>query len=315
MFKKRGKKFKIIYWSIVAALIILFFTAGTLSYAIFGDVGFTRVLQNSTLDITNIGEFFTDNIDRIIRVLSTLFLIFVVIKLLWLLIKLLSLRASNRRRTILALIYSFIKYTGIIVGFFALLGMVMQDAGTMLAGAGVLAIVIGFGMQSMLADIIAGLFIIFENTFEVGDIVTFDSFRGEVVYIGIRTTKFKGIDGNIHVVNNSEMRRLVNMTQHDSVAICDVTIEYSENLEKVEKLIEAHLPTLPSKIEQIIGQPLYLGVVEFNQSGITLRLKADCLEANRLTLTRALNREMKILFDKHKITFAVPHVKVEQKGK
>ena len=311
MFKKRSRRFKIIYWSVVAVLIVLFFTAGTISQAIFGDVGFTRVLQSSTLDITNIGNFFADNIDRIISVISTLFLIFIVIKLFWFLIKLLSLRATNRRKTILALIYSFIKYTGIIIAFFALLGMVMQDAGTMLAGAGVLAIVIGFGMQSMLADIIAGLFIIFENTFEVGDFVTFDNFRGEVVYIGIRTTKFKGVDGNIHVVNNSEMRRLINMSQHKSVAVSDVTIEYSENLEKVEDLINKHLATLPLKYETMLETPTYIGTAEFNQSGIVLRIICTCDEASRMPVTRALNREIKLLFDRNKIKFAVPHVKLE----
>ncbi|MCL2587011.1 MAG: mechanosensitive ion channel family protein [Firmicutes bacterium] len=315
MFKKRSKQFKIAYWSIVAVLVVLFFTAGTISYAIFGDVAFTRALQGSTLDITNIGNFFSNNMERVISVLSTLFIVFLVIKFFHIVIRLMSLKASNRRKTILALVYSFIKYTGIIIMFFALLALVMEDVGTLLAGAGVLVIIIGFGMQSMLADIIAGLFIIFENTFEVGDIVTFDNFRGEVVYIGIRTTKFKGIDGNIHVVNNSEMRRLVNMTQDNSVAICDVTIEYSENLEKIEKLIENHLPTLPAKLEQIVEQPAYIGPAEFNDRGITLRIIAKCHESNRMMLTRALNREMKILFDKHKITFAVPHIKIDGKVK
>ena len=311
----KKRKGRIIYWSVVGVLIVLFFTAGTISSAIFSEEArITEILSQSSLDVSNIGNFFSDNIDSFIRALSTLFLVFLIIKFCWIVIRLASLRASNRRKTILALLYSFIKYTGIVVMFFVFLGIVM-DVGTTLAGLGVMAIVIGFGAQSLLADIIAGLFIVFENAFEVGDIITFNGIRGEVTYIGIRTTKIKGVDGNVFVINNSELRQLVNMTQHRSVAVCDLTISYDENLEKVEALLESFLPTLMDKHEAIKEEPSYLGPAEFNQSGVVLRIIAEVDEADRMRLTRALNREFKLLFDKHKIKLSVPHVQVKSGGK
>jgi len=68
------------------------------------------------------------------------------------------------------------------------------------------------------------------------------------------------------------------------------------------------------KLEKIEGEAKYLGPAEFNQSGIVLRVIADCAEANRLGLTREINRELKLLFDKNDIVFAVPHVRVIEQG-
>ena len=309
---KRKRKRKIIYWSVVAVLIVLFFTAGPIASWIFGeDSRIAYVLGQSTLDVTNIGSFFADNVEGVIRALSTLFLVFLVVKLCWVVIRLLSINASNRRKTVLALIYSFIKYGGFIVMFFVFLSVVTgTDAGTILAGMGILAIVIGFGLQSLLADIVSGLFIVFENSFEVGDIVTFGNFRGEVVQIGIRTTKLQGVDGNVNVINNSELRNLVNMTQQKSIALCDVTIGYEENLEKIEAMIEANLEYMGSNLQTALEEPRYLGPAEFNASGIVLRFIVKCDEADRMQTTRDMNRQLKLLFDKHKIKFAVPNIKV-----
>jgi len=313
--KKRSTRFKIIYWTVVVVLVVLFFTAGTIAEALWPGSWLADVLAGSTLDITNMGNFFADNADAVVRALSTIFIVFLVVKGCLIIIRLISLRASNRRKTILALTYSFIKYAGIIIGFFALISIVMRDVGTMLAGAGIFVIVLGFGMQSILADIMAGLFIVFENTFEVGDIITVEPFRGEVIYIGIRTTKVRAVNGDVLVINNSELRRLINMTQEKSLAICDVTIEYSENLERVEGIINAHLATLPMKFDRIDGEARYLGTAEFNQSGIVLRIVADCAEENRMGLTREINRELKLLFDKNNIVFAVPHVRIVEQTK
>ena len=85
-------------------------------------------------------------------------------------------------------------------------------------GAGVLALIIGLGSQSLVADILAGIFIVFEGEFQVGDIVIIDGWRGEVKEIGIRTTKLVDVGGNIKIVNNSEIKTIINQTQELSLA-------------------------------------------------------------------------------------------------
>ncbi|MCL2756343.1 MAG: mechanosensitive ion channel family protein [Firmicutes bacterium] len=320
--QKKRRTRRIIYWSIIGFLMIMLFAAAPIASAIWPATydtatstyrysGFVRFLQENTLDITNIGNFFSDNIETILRGIVTIFILVLVLKVLWIVTRLLSRGKSNRRKTILALTYSFLKYALILVGFFTLLGVLGVDAAALIAGAGILGLVIAFGAQSLLSDIIAGLFIVFENSFEVGDIITFNGNRGEVEHIGIRTTKIKAIDGNIIVINNSEMRVLINMTQEKSVAVCDVTVSYDENLERVEKVLRDAMPEIGKKLDAAVDEPKYIGPAEFNASGIVLRNIAFCQEPNRMQLTRDFNRELKLLFDKHKIKFAVPNVDVK----
>jgi len=306
--KKRTRR--IIYWSLIGLFIILFFTAGTIFTAIFNeDHWMARAFSHSFMEVGNIGDFFSDNIGTLIRTASTIFFIILIMKAAWIITRILG-RKSNRRKTIFALVYSFIKYTCIIVMFFIVLAVWNVDAGTLMVGAGIIGIVVAFGAQQLLGDILAGLFIVFENSFEVGDIITFNGFRGEVEQIGIRTTKIRGVDGNVNVVNNSELRSLINMTQHKSVAVCDVTIGYGEKLNRVEEIINAALEEVGKKVEGVVDVPRYLGPAEFTPAGVVLRIIADCDEANRMAVTRGLNREMKLLFDQNKISFAVPNVQV-----
>jgi len=310
--KKRKKKRvrRIIYWSIVALLVLALFTLGPIAYAIDPDSRFTQIALDNTINIMSIADYFTANVETVIRAVTALFVAILAIKLIWIITKWLSKGKSNRTRTIITLLYSFTKYIVIVVTLFTILGIFGVAGEALLAGAGIIGLIIAFGMQSLLGDIIAGLFIVFENSFEVGDIITFSGNRGEVLQIGIRTTKIRGIDGNVTVINNSEMRVLINMTQFKSVAVCDVTIGYNENLDKVEKLIQNSLQSIASKLDAITGDIAYKGPAEFNASGIVLRTIAECSEGARLQLTRDLNREIKLLFDKNNIKFAVPNVVV-----
>jgi len=316
--RQKQRRRRTTYWVVVITLVAFFFAAGTLADWIFGpDHWLTEAALDNALDAQNIGGFFSTGttFGTVLQVFTTLLLAFIIIKLSWLVTTLLSKRAPNRRKTILSMLNNFVKYITIIVFLVVILGVMGVPIATLLAGMGVLGIVIGFGAQSLISDIIAGLFIIVENSFQVGDIITFNGNRGEVEHIGLRTTKIQGIDGNVTVINNSEMRVIINMTQYRSVAISDVTIEYSENFERVEKVIKDNLDEIALRLEKIMEGPMYLGPIEFNPSGVTLRVIAKCEEPSRMQLTRDLNREMKILFDKHKIKFAIPNVSVQSTPK
>jgi len=308
--RKRKMRRRIVYWSIVGFLIVMLFTIGPIASWIFPDSRFADIATDNTINILSIADYFTGNVETVIRAITALFIAIIAIKLLWIVTRWIAKGRNNRVRTIITLLYSFSKYVVIVVTLFTILGIFGVAGEALLAGAGIIGLIIAFGMQSLLGDIIAGLFIVFENSFEVGDIITFSGNRGEVLQIGIRTTKIQDIGGNVIVINNSELRVLVNMTQFKSVAVCDVTIEYGENLEKVEKLIEGSLQKIAAKLDAITGDIAYKGPAAFNESGVVLRTIAQCDEASRMQLTRDLNRELKLIFDKNGIKFAVPNVDV-----
>ena len=108
-------------------------------------------------------------------------------------------RKNQRQITVVRLVNNLIKCITTIVIVISVLAIWGIDTTALITGAGVLTLVVGLGMQSLISDVVAGLFIVFENEFNVGDIVTIDGFRGTVVSIGIRTTKLEAL-GNIKIV-------------------------------------------------------------------------------------------------------------------
>lgn len=309
--KRRIKSIrKRVWFTIVAMSIVLFFVFGFTSRFIFGkDAWITKVAEESIADVINIVKVFEGSLPVILHSLSVLFLGLVII---WLVSMCLATLAvgSNRRKTVLGLVASFVKYIGALVILTVLLGVWGVNTVALVAGIGILGLIVGLGAQNLIGDILAGLFIVFENNFQVGDIVTVDDFRGEVMEIGLRTTRIKSPVGDVKVINNSSIRTIINMSRLPSFALVDITIDYSENLERVEQLIDSALFGFAQRLPAITNEPEYLGVCEFSSRGVVMRFKAECEEVNRLQLTRDLNRELKLLFDRNKIKIAVEQVEV-----
>jgi len=237
---------------------------------------------------------------------------FIVITVIHFLIKLLTIGSSKRRKTIIILLASLFKFVGYLIVVIFLFNIWSIDPAILAAIVTALGVAIGFGAQGVISDLLTGIFLIFENSLQVGDIITVDSFRGEVEEVGVRTTKFTSVRGDVMVVNNSELKRFVNMSMHRSVALCDFTIEYGEDIEKVEGVIGELMPVLADEYSAITEGPFYKGIQEFNSSGVKLRVIAKCNEAERMQLERDLNREFKVALDKNGIKIAVPKVGLVQ---
>ncbi|MCH4207508.1 MAG: mechanosensitive ion channel family protein [Solobacterium sp.] len=219
---------------------------------------------------------------------------------------------GSRSETVGHLLNSFLKYAAVIGGIFYCLNAFGLDAGTLLASAGILSLVIGLGAQSLISDILAGISIVFEGSFRVGDIVTIDGWRGEVVEIGIRTTKVRSAGNDIRIFNNAAISSVINMTKQYSYAMVDVGIDYGESLEHVESVLENELPNIKKKIPAIVTGPFYKGVTELGDSSVNLRILAQCAESDRVQVTRDLNREILLLFDRYHINIPFPQVVVNQ---
>ena len=121
------------------------------------------------------------------------------------------------------------------------------NTGAVLAGVGIVGLIIGFGAQSLIEDIITGTFIIFENQYSVGDIIVLDDVRGTVRSIGVRTTVIEDDGGNLKVVNNSDIRNFQNRSRNTSLAIIVCAVSYDTDLRKLEQLMLDKLPFLPRR--------------------------------------------------------------------
>ena len=116
--------------------------------------------------------------------------------------------------------------------------------------------------------------------------------------------------GNIKIVNNSDIRSIVNQTKDLSIAKCTVGVCYEDRLENIEAVIADNLDSIKEKIPQIIEGPFYKGVSELADSSVNLLFVAKCKESDIYTVQRSLNREIKIMFDNNNIGIPFPQVVV-----
>lgn len=220
----------------------------------------------------------------------------------------------SRVGTMATLFSSLIKYATILIIFCWGLSIIGVNVSTIFASIGVVALILGFGAESLVADLITGVFMLFENEYNVGDIIEVDGFRGRVQEIGIRTLSLVDSGGNIRIINNSDVKNVINRSDISSVAICDVAVSYDADLEEVEKKLEAILADIGTRRADLFPNGVeYLGVEALADSAVILRLKAVVHEKNIFSGRRALNREIKVAFDKAGISIPFPQLDVHSK--
>lgn len=242
-----------------------------------------------------------------------------VVLLMWLICDLLvaalnRIAEKNRKsRSMLGLIASLTKFLCFIIGGVWALGILGVNLAGIFASLGVASLIIGFGAQSLIEDAVTGIFIIFEGQYRVGDIIVLDGFRGTVKKIGIRTTCIEDSGGNQKIVNNSDIRNVQNRSKHSSIAVCDLSISYDADIREVEKVIAATLPALHAKYSDLfLSVPRYMGVESLGESSVVLRIVADVTEEDFFRGYRTLNREMKLMCDRHNIEIPFNQLVVHQ---
>ena len=245
---------------------------------------------------------------NIVRAIQSITILLAVITLLTLLVHKIFGR-TRRGVTVASLVGSLLNWVSVIAMIIIVLSCFGVNTTALITGAGVLTLVIGLGMQSLIADIVAGLFIVFENEFNVGDIVTIDGFRGEVIEIGIRTTKLKAV-GNVKIFNNNEIKGVLNQSLEPSYVKTLIDVEYGDRLPDVEKIIKQHVGELV--VSKAVDKVSYDGVAALGASGVTLQFSCHCKEEDIYSVSRALNGAVKNMFDENGIGIPFPQIVIHQ---
>lgn len=208
----------------------------------------------------------------------------------------------------IALLGNLVKYVAFIVMIFLVLNALGVNTTELLAGLGILGLILGLGVTSLIEDIVAGIFIIAERLFDVGDIIVLDGFRGTVVSIGIRSTKIADVGNDVLTVRNSSIGSLVNLTDRVSSAAITLPIAPDEAIERVEQVMkDAHVETLAQKYPKMEFGPLALGVCGMTDKGVQNYLVvAGCKEEDKYEIERALFYEFKNICDNNDIKLGIP---------
>ncbi len=223
---------------------------------------------------------------------------------------------GKRSRTVGSLIKSLFHYAFWIVVIGMILSVWGVDIASIVAGLGIVTLIIGLGCQSLIADIVAGVFIVFDDFFDVDDIVVIDSFRGTIKEIGLRSTKMVDWAGNIKAINNSEVKSVVNLSRLASGILLDFTIDKEEDLEKAESLFAKALPDISHSLPKVIGEITYKGTNGLEENGITMTFFASCQEEDRFQVIRDIKRELYLLMKRNgiEVPFKKMHI-VNEKEK
>ena len=153
----------------------------------------------------------------------------------------------------------------------------------------------------MLKDFIAGLFIILDTQYSVGDFVCIDDFKGEVIAVGLKTTKVRDYGGDIRMFSNRTITDIVNYSQSNSKAVVMFTLSSDENLLKLEDAMKELIKRLDGKLPDAISKVQYKGVEEYKDSKLVLKLTCDVKPLKQYKTENIILREAKILFDERDI--------------
>ncbi len=198
---------------------------------------------------------------------------------------------------------NILKYAFLLAVLYYCLAQFGVDSRTLLASAGIMSLVIGLGAKDLITDILAGLFIIFERTFEVGDFVTIDDFYGFVQEIGLRTTKV-AFQSNVKIYNNSDIRKVVNRRGSRQRVIVELGMSLDESLEHAETVFNRELPALKDKIPGALEAPACRGVAEITDRVWKLRIILECEPSLQFAARAQLLRELKLIADQNGLCLA-----------
>jgi Small-conductance mechanosensitive channel len=193
----------------------------------------------------------------------------------------------RRVQTVGKLLNNTVSYCIYFVALLLVLGEFNISLAPLLAGAGIVGLAIGFGAQSLVRDVISGLFIIIEDPFGVGDEVKIGNYKGKVEMIGLRTTRLRSWTGEVFIIPNGQINDVTNYSLHNALAVVDVTVDGEVNLERAMAVIAETARQL--KHEHAVREPEVLGVTAASASSATVRVIAECKPNTQEEVARALN--------------------------
>ena len=217
---------------------------------------------------------------------------------------------KRKTKTINSLINNLIKYFIVIVDIVMILDIFGIDTKTLIASLGVVGVVAGLAVQDTLKDFVAGMSIILENQYRVGDTITVKGFRGEVISLGIKSTKIRSLTGEVMIIANHLIEEVINHSLDKSVAIVDLPVSYSTNIDKLEKVLSNLFNEINGTISGVTGDIKILGLQSYDDSSICFRIVCDTKPMEHLQVERELRKLIKNCLDKNHIEIPFPQVVV-----
>jgi small conductance mechanosensitive channel len=204
---------------------------------------------------------------------------------------------ERRQKTTNIIINNIIKYTFGVIIIFTLLGIFGVNAGAIVASIGVVGLAIGLAIQDTLKDVISGIFILVENQFAIGDVVMIGSFKGEVIFLGLKSTKLRSETGEIRILSNRNILEITNYSLEKTAAYIDISLDYDNDETVVHKMFNSVSSKLSKETKAVIK---YLGIVNIADK-ITYRIRIDADAKHQEEIKTMILTEIKKSIDSNEV--------------
>ncbi|MFV0557850.1 MAG: mechanosensitive ion channel family protein [Enterococcus sp.] len=267
-------------------------------------------------------EFFNQTIFKqpIVEMLSQKALRIGIIIVLWIvivnvLLKIISTmkkRYKSRKWSTLLSVFRYLAKFGIgFIAIYQLLIVFEVNVTSLLAVASIGSIAIGFGAQTLVKDIVSGIFILLEDQYGVNDYVEINEKLGVVEGVNLRTTLVRGIDGDFYIIPNGEIRTVTNLSKGYNRAVVDIGIAYDQNINEAMDSINKELKVFNEETPALIRIPEIKGVEELGETAVIIRIIGDCEIGENWNVERALRGRLKTRFDEDGIQMPYAARKLE----
>ena len=219
-------------------------------------------------------------------------------------------KRAARMATLLPLVRNALRAVLILLGALLILPELGVNIGPLLAGAGVVGIAIGFGAQTLVRDLITGIFILVEDSFSVGDWVSVGGHEGEVQALTMRTVAMRDLSGYLHVVPFSQVTTILNMTRDHAYALVDIPVAYREDEDAVAAELRAAAEELqedPEWSPVLLGALEIFGLERMTEAGMEIRVRIKTRPLMHWKVRRELLRRAKQRFEARGMAVGVPH--------
>lgn len=221
----------------------------------------------------------------------------------------LDLRAHARAETLGFVLRSIVTFVIWVIATITILGELGINLGPLIAGAGIAGVALGFGAQSLVRDFLAGIFILIEDQYGVGDVIDVGEATGTVEAVSLRTTRLRNVDGTVWHVPNGQIVRVGNMSQQWARALLDVSVAYGTDLGRAQRIIKETADGLWQDREfagRVLEEPEVWGVEELGADGVSIRLVLKTLPAAQWGVLRELRSRLKVALDDAGIEIPYP---------
>lgn len=215
--------------------------------------------------------------------------------------------SEGRALTLHRLAENILSYSLIFILAASLFNAFGLPVASLIAGAGVVGLAIGFGAQGLVSDVVTGFFLLLEKQLDVNDYVTIGNIDGIVEAVGLRTTQLRSFDGTLNYIPNRDIMTVRNHSRGNMRALVDIGIAYDEDIDHVIEVTQAVCDQMAADNPVIVEGPNVIGVQALGASDVVLRVIAKTENGEQWAVERDIRKAIKAAFDANGIEIPYPH--------